>query len=136
VQKLLLVVVGGALGSGARYLVGLGALAAFGPALPAGTFLVNTVGSFLIAVVMRLFLGGRLVSERARIFLATGVMGGFTTYSSFSVETLRFLAAERTSAAFLYVGATVFLCLLAGILGEALARAILVGQERRALRQD
>jgi CrcB protein len=121
VRKLLLVCVGGALGSGARHLVGVASAAALGAALPAGTFLVNVVGSFLIAAVMRLSLVGR-VPESLRLFLATGITGGFTTYSSFSVETLRLLAAGAPVAAAAYVGATVVTCLGAGLAGDAAAR--------------
>ena len=120
-RKLLLVCAGGAIGSGLRHLVGLGAAALLGPGLPAGTFLVNVLGSFLIAVVMRLALGGRL-PDAARLFLATGVMGGFTTFSAFSVETLRFLAAGTPGAAAAYLAATVLACLSAGLAGEALVR--------------
>jgi CrcB protein len=133
VRNLLLVCGGGAIGSGARYLLGLGAAAAVGPALPAGTFLVNATGSFLIAVVMRLSLGGRL-SAGWRLFLATGVMGGYTTYSSFAVETVRLAAAGAVGGAAAYVGATVITCLAAGALGGAAGRALLPRLERRTVR--
>src|SRR5690606_37096973 len=83
VGKLVLVCVGGALGSGARYLVAMWATGMFGPELPAGTLLVNVIGSFLIAVVIGLSLGGAGVAPNLRLFLTSGVMGGFTTYSAF-----------------------------------------------------
>jgi fluoride exporter len=124
VRKLILVCAGGAIGSGARYLVGLVAAAALGPALPAGTFAVNVAGSFLIAVVMRLALRGRL-SDAARLFLATGIMGGFTTYSSFAVETLRLFSAGSPGRAAAYLTATVVSCLAAGALGSAAVGAAL-----------
>ena len=86
--RVALVALGGAIGSVARY--GVQALAAqlLGPAFPWGTLLVNLTGSFLIALVMHVALTGTAVSLELRIFLTTGIMGGFTTYSSFNYETL------------------------------------------------
>src|SRR6266496_4074470 len=81
VGRLVTVCVGGALGSGARYLVASWAAEAFGPGLPMGTILVNLVGSYLIAVVVGLAARTAAVSPNVRVFLTTGVMGGFTTYS-------------------------------------------------------
>lgn len=112
-----LVCAGGALGSGARYLAATWAAQAFGPDFPRGTLLVNVVGSYLIALVMGLSLRTGAISPRARLFLATGVMGGFTTYSSFSWETLRLLDGGVPTYALLNVALMVFGCLGAGFLG-------------------
>jgi CrcB protein len=122
-----LVALGGAIGSVARY--GVGALAAqlFGPAFPFGTLLVNLSGSFLIAVVMHIALTGSAISLELRIFLTTGIMGGFTTYSSFNYETLALLNQRAYALAGLNMAATVVGCLLAGILGLAAGRALAGG---------
>jgi CrcB protein len=122
-----LVALGGAIGSVARY--GVGALAAqlFGPAFPVGTLLVNLSGSFLIALVMHIALSGTAISLEVRIFLTTGIMGGFTTYSSFNYETLALLNQRAYGLAGLNMAATVVGCLLAGILGLAAGRALAGG---------
>ena len=122
--RLLLVCLGGAFGTGARYLVSGWALTWFGPAFPYGTLTVNVVGSLLVGVIMQLGLTTDLLSPTTRIMLATGVMGGFTTYSSFNYETLRFCQEGAWGRALANVVVTLVLCALAGVLGLALARRI------------
>jgi CrcB protein len=119
-----LVALGGALGSVARY--GMGALAAqlLGTAFPWGTLLVNLTGSFLIALIMHLALTGTAISLELRIFLTTGIMGGFTTYSSFNYETLALINQGAYGLAGLNVAATVVGCFLSGVLGLAAGRAL------------
>ena len=109
--RFLLVCLGGALGSGARYLATV--------AFPHGTVIVNLLGSFLLGLVME-----TLPPTDLRLFLATGVMGGFTTYSTFNYETTAYLRAGASGAAALNVGATVVGCLAAGFAGILAARAI------------
>jgi CrcB protein len=124
VDKFLLVCVGGALGSGARYLVATWALATFGPSFPRGTLAVNVVGSFLLAVVMTASIATEAVSPQLRIFLATGIMGGFTTYSSFNWETILLVEEGRIGAAVSYLVLTLVLCLAGGLAGMALVHRI------------
>jgi fluoride exporter len=124
VARFLLVCCGGALGTGARFLVSTGVAQAFGTAFPRGTLLINVSGSFLIALVMELSLVSGAVSQNARLFLTAGVMGGYTTYSSFNHETLGLAARGRWPAALLYVALTVVGGLVAGFLGLVAARAI------------
>jgi fluoride exporter len=123
-MRVALVALGGAIGSVARY--GVGALAAqlFGAAFPWGTLLVNLTGSFLIAVVMHVALSGTAISLELRIFLTTGIMGGFTTYSSFNYETLALFNQRAYGLAGLNVAATVVGCFVAGVLGLAAGRAL------------
>ena len=125
--NLVLVCVGGALGSGARYLVATWAANAFGPDFPRGTLLVNVVGSFLIAAILGLAMQTTAISPGVRLFLTTGVMGGFTTYSSFNYEALHFLEDGALAYAAGYVALTVFGCLVAGTLGLAAARLLARG---------
>lgn len=84
-QSLFLVMTGGAIGAGARHLVGRASLSLFGPGFPWGTLIVNLAGGFLMGVlvagVARLGSG-----EEWRLFLGVGVLGGFTTFSAFSLE--------------------------------------------------
>jgi CrcB protein len=115
---------GGAAGTGLRYLLSGWMLSALGSAFPWGTFAVNVIGSFLLGGIMHVGLATPLLSPTARLTLSTGVMGGFTTYSSFNYETLRQLQDGAWPLALLYVGATLLTCLVAGWAGMALARAI------------
>ncbi len=123
-RKLVLVCIGGALGSGARYLVGLWAADAFGPTVPAGTLAVNVAGSLLISLVMALSARSTAIPAELRLFLTSGFMGGLTTYSSFNAETLRLARDGSAGQAALYVGVTVTACLGAGALGLAAARRL------------
>jgi fluoride exporter len=90
-KRFLLVCLGGAAGTGARYLVGGWVAQALGPAFPWGTLAINASGSFLISAIMHLGLVAGVVAPELRVFLTVGVMGGFTTYSSFNYETLSYL---------------------------------------------
>jgi len=124
VERLVLVCVGGALGSGARYLVASWAANAWPATLPVGTAIVNVVGSWFIAVVMDLSLRAGVLSPDLRLFLATGIAGGFTTYSAFNHETLHLLEERAYLLAGAYVSGMVVLCLGAGLLGLATARLV------------
>lgn len=123
-DKLIIVMAGGALGSGARYLVGLAAAARTSGAFPWGTWIVNVVGSFAMGALAHHAATHPSFSPTTRVFLAAGVLGGFTTYSSFNQETLRFVGAGDYGAAALYGGATAAACLAAGWAGMAAARAL------------
>jgi CrcB protein len=122
--RLLLVCFGGALGSGARYLVATWAAQGYGSDLPRGTLLVNLVGSFLITLILGLALRTTTISANARLFLTTGVMGGFTTYSSFNLEVLRLYEEGALGYAAGYLWLTVVGCLAAGALGSLATRLL------------
>ena len=122
--RFLLVCLGGALGSGARYLVSLGAAAAFGIGFPYGTLIVNVAGSFAVAFVMQASMTGEVLTPEWRLLLATGVMGGFTTYSTFNYETMGYFRQGAWGVGTLNVAATLIGCLVAGLAGFALARLI------------
>ncbi|HVN37360.1 MAG TPA: CrcB family protein [Myxococcota bacterium] len=121
-ERLAWVCLGSALGGGARYLVSLGALRLLGPGFPVGTLAVNVLGSFLIGAIMQVGLSTTWISPGMRLFLTTGVMGGFTTYSAFNYETLALASDGEWLLAFANVGATLGGCLAAGLLGLAAAR--------------
>jgi CrcB protein len=119
------VALGGALGSAARY--GCSGIAArwLGIGFPYGTLFVNVAGSFMIGLLGTLALGGgRLIaSTDARAFVIVGVLGGFTTFSSFSLETLNLARAGNLLAATAYIALSLLLCLAAvwlGYLSESL----------------
>jgi CrcB protein len=121
-SKLLLVCAGGAIGSGARYLAGTWAVAAWGVGFPWGTLAVNLAGSFLISAVMYLGLEVGAIGPELRVFLAVGVLGGFTTYSSFNHETLALAQRGQWGLASAYVGATLLGAWVAGLAGLLLAQ--------------
>jgi fluoride exporter len=123
--RLLWISLGGALGTAARYLLSVWLLRALGPAFPYGTLAVNVIGSFLLGAIMQAGLDTTLLSPTTRAMLGTGVMGGFTTYSTFNYETLQYLQEGAWAMAGLNVAATLLVCLAAGALGVALARALL-----------
>lgn len=125
--QFLWICLGGAVGTGARYLVALLALRLLGPAFPWGTLVVNVAGSFLLGAVMHVGLATEWISPAWRLALTTGVMGGFTTYSTFNYETLGYLREGAIVIALANVGATLILCLAAGWLGLMAARAIVGG---------
>ncbi|HEY4642047.1 MAG TPA: fluoride efflux transporter CrcB [Thermoanaerobaculia bacterium] len=121
-MRLLLVCLGGAIGSGARYLTALWAASAFGPAFPSGTLIVNLLGSFLIAFIMHVSSATELIPPDVRVLLTTGVMGGFTTYSTFNYETTGYFRDGAWGLGMMNVGVTVIGCLVAGLLGLMAAR--------------
>ena len=120
-DRLLLVCLGGALGSGARYLASEWAKGE-GPH-PVGTWLVNIVGSFLLGFLSAALVDSTL-SPAWKLGLTTGLMGGFTTYSTFSHETASLLERGAYSHAAINVGLTVTACLVATFLGLWLGRTL------------
>jgi CrcB protein len=118
------VCLGGAVGTAARFLLGVSIQAAFGPTFPMGTLSVNLIGSFLISMFMVLGVDKGLIGTNLRIVLCTGVMGGFTTYSSFNFETMRLWQQGSLLLGFVNVGATLVGCLLTGALGLLAGRLI------------
>ena len=120
--RLVLISLGGAVGTAARYLLSVWLLRTLGPAFPYGTLAVNVIGSFLLGVIMQAGLDTTVLSPTARVVLGTGVMGGFTTYSAFNYETLQYLQQGAWATAALYVVTTLLVCLGAGALGMLAAR--------------
>jgi CrcB protein len=121
--RFLIVFGAGGLGSVARYLVGLWTADGAGE-FPRGTLIVNVVGSFLIAIVLELALR-KAWSPNVSLGLATGFMGGFTTYSAFNYQTTQLATTDGAiGKAALNVAVTLIACLAAGALGVVLARRI------------
>ena len=124
-QHLLLAAAGGALGAGARHLVNVGMLAWLGPAFPWATLTVNVVGGFLMGVLVETLMpfSGASVTEW-RTFLATGIIGGFTTFSAFSLDVWVLYERGQHLAIVLYVALSVALSIAALVLGMALVRGL------------
>jgi CrcB protein len=115
------VALGGAAGAAARFAVSQWTGTRWGWTFPWGTLAVNLTGSLAIGLVMTLLLA-RGTDPTYRLVLVTGFLGGYTTFSAFSFETLALLEARRWDAAALYVGGSVALGLLATTLGLGLGR--------------
>lgn len=123
--NVLLVGIGGFLGAVARYaLGGWVQRAAPGPLFPYGTLAVNLLGCFLIGVLAGLVETRGVLSPESRVFLLIGVLGGFTTFSTFGYETLQLFRDGQSLYGFLNIGASVLLGLGAVWLGFVLPRAI------------
>lgn len=125
-ENLSLVFVGGGVGAVCRYLVTTHVGMRFGTFFPWGTLVVNTVGSFLMGFIMGMLLllferMGTGISEYARLLLTVGFLGGLTTFSSFSMETLTLLRGGSYFYAFSNIGSNIVLGLLAAFLGVLLA---------------
>lgn len=124
-RELALVALGGGLGSAARYAVtGLAQRAAGATAWPVGTLAVNVSGSLLIGVFAGLALGRSPPAEGLRLLLVTGVLGGYTTFSAFSLENLLLLRQGALAVAAGNAALQVVLGLVAAAAGFALARAV------------
>ena len=121
-ERFLWVCFGGALGTGARYLVTGWTLKAFGTSFPFASLSVNLIGSFLIGFAMQVAPSTELLSPTLRIALTAGVLGGFTTYSAFSYEATRQLQSGDVAIGALNIALTTAGCLLACLLGLACAR--------------
>lgn len=122
----LLVFVGSGLGGVARFLVGVAALRLVGAAFPWGTLAINVVGSGLMGVVVGL-LAFRPEADwiaPVRLFLTTGILGGFTTFSAFSLETVLLWEGGETSAALAYAAASVIVSVAALAAGLLAMRAL------------
>ncbi|MBS0240815.1 MAG: fluoride efflux transporter CrcB [Proteobacteria bacterium] len=121
---LLLAMAGGAIGSGARYLVNYTCATCLGPGFPWATLTVNVVGSFLMGCVVAAavpLLGG---SAEWRTFLATGILGGFTTFSAFTLDSWELFDKHQNGLAILYILVSVGVSYAALMGGLALVKAL------------
>src|SRR5437899_1468096 len=121
-SRFLWICLGGAIGTGARYVLSTWVARHAGPSFPFGTLTVNVVGSFVLGALMPVGLTTDWMSPTLRLALTTGVLGGFTTYSSFNYEALQSFEEGAWLVGALYVGATLVGCLVAGVLGLATGR--------------
>ena len=118
------VAMGGAVGATGRYLVAMQALRLFGPGFPWGTLTVNIVGSLAMGLLAGMFAHRFQVSTEIRMFLMTGVLGGFTTFSAFSLDVSVLVARKDYMMSALYIIGSVSLSVAALFVGLRLARMI------------
>jgi fluoride exporter len=113
-KNFLLVGLGGAIGSMLRYAISLLVTV---KQFPYGTFIVNIAGSFIIGAVLALSLKNELFSNNWKLFLATGICGGFTTFSAFAAENMALLQSGKYGIALMYILASLLLGIAAVVLG-------------------
>lgn len=118
------VAIGGAVGSAIRYLVSSWFVARLGPEFPWGTFTINVSGSFLIGIVLQLAAARAGLNPYVRLFLATGILGGYTTFSTFAYETYALGASNLTLQSFGYAAGSVLAGVAAAYLGIILVRVV------------
>lgn len=122
-EKLLLVAVGGGVGAAARYLLGVASLHRLGMSWPAGTFVANVSGGLLMGLLVGwLALRGGGEQERIRLLLGVGLLGGFTTFSAFSLETVLMIERRAYGEALGYVLVSVLASVAALFAGLMLMR--------------
>jgi CrcB protein len=117
-------IIGGSLGTLSRYFIGYYCNTHWGMTFPYGTSLVNVIGSFLIGIVFALSEPFSM-SHNMRLFLFTGFFGGFTTFSTFSLDTMHLIQAQNYKLAFLYFAGTNVLSIALVFTGYYLTKLIL-----------
>ena len=123
-NSVLPVMIGGAIGAGARHLVGQAMLARLGPGFPWGTLAINVVGSLLMGLLVGALARGEGGGDAARLFVGVGILGGFTTFSSFSMEFWMLFERGQNAQAAAYVLASVIGAIAACGLGLFLMRQV------------
>lgn len=123
-EKVLAIAMGAAVGANLRYWIAVWATQRLGTAWPYGTFIVNLLGCLLIGVLATLAATRMPLSEPLRLLLVTGLLGGFTTFSTFGYEGATLLVSGDWLGAGLYIGGSVAAGLLAVVVGAGLVRLL------------
>ncbi len=123
-NNILAIALGAAIGANLRYGIGLWAAQRFGTEWPYGTFIINLLGCLGIGFLLTLITNRLTVSEPVRLMLITGLLGGFTTFSTFGYESFTLFTAGNTLAALTYIAGSVSGGLIAVVIGVSLGRLI------------
>jgi len=123
-MNFLLVMIGGAAGSAGRYAVGRAALRALGPDYPWGTLAVNVIGGFLMGLLAGLLARAGTGGEQSRLLIGVGLLGGFTTFSAFSLDAVTMIERGQWGAALAYALVSVIGAVLALFAGLYLVRVV------------
>ena len=123
--NLLLVAAGGAIGASLRHLSGIAWLRMAGPAFPYGTLFVNVVGSLIMGFFIAWLVNRQGTSNELRMFIATGILGGFTTFSAFSLDVANLIERGAMQLTIFYILASVILSIAAVFAGLWFGRTIL-----------
>jgi len=117
-QQILYVGIGGFIGASLRYIISMNAIKIWGPHFPYGTLIVNVIGGILIGLTMELSLTTNLISPDLRLFLTAGILGGLTTFSTFSHETIGLFFNNNYGLGILNICLNLFLSLGGVVLGR------------------
>jgi len=123
--KVIYVGLGGFIGASLRYLISMGASKTFNLDIPMGTLIVNILGGLLIGFIMELSLSTDIISSDLRLFLTTGILGGLTTFSTFSYETINLLNSGAYIWGIINIILNVLLSLIGVVIGKILCNAII-----------
>ncbi|EKQ54352.1 MULTISPECIES: fluoride efflux transporter CrcB [unclassified Clostridium] len=123
-QRIIYVGIGGCIGASIRYLITKHSANLFNSSIPFGTLIVNVVGGFLIGMIMELSVSTEFISPNLRLFLTTGVMGGLTTFSTFSYETIGLISDGKYFLGAVNVLLNVFLSLGGVVLATSVSKVI------------
>lgn len=124
-NMIIAIALGGGIGAVGRYAVGAGALALFGPGLPLGTLAANVIGGFLMGAVVEAGALKYSYSPELRAFLTVGLLGGFTTFSAFSLESALMIERGEWGLAFAYIAGSSVLAIGALFAGLWLVRSVM-----------
>ncbi len=124
-NMILAIAAGGAIGSVLRHFVGMITLNFFGPNFPWGTITVNVIGSFVMGVLVTYLALNWSPSQEIRAFLTVGLLGGFTTFSAFSLDVITLWERGASMAAMGYIMASIILSIFALMIGMMIIRAVL-----------
>lgn len=122
--NVLIVALGGAVGASLRHAVNLASLRLFGPGFPWGTLTVNVVGCLIMGIFVEVMVRRLGVSQEVRLLVATGILGGFTTFSAFALDVAVLWERQAFLTAVAYVFASVALSIAAVFAGLILAKAL------------
>ena len=124
IQLIFIVGCGGFIGAALRYLISINASKIFGPNFPYGTLIANILGAIIIGLVMRLSLDTAIISPNIKLFLTTGMMGGLTTFSTFSYETVSMLNSGEYMLGVLNLGLNIVFSFIGVVIGMSIAKLL------------
>ena len=123
-KNILCVGLGGFIGASLRYIISINSSRLFSTQLPYGTLIVNVLGGLFIGLIMELSITTNLISPSLKLFLITGILGGLTTFSTFSYETITLFTEGKFILGMLNTGLNLFLSIAGVVVGKLISQII------------